>query len=88
MARLCNVSAVHHDEGINTYAEATETPQMDGDVEETSSPAFSSRWFPVGALPNKSQSQSRPTKGIRSRRRKFNTTSESLANVRPQIQIL
>lgn len=50
-----------HDEGINTYGNLTtvkpqKTPQMDGYVEETSSPACSSRWFPVGASPIKSHS--------------------------------
>lgn len=54
--------AAHHDEGVNALTNLTtvkpqKTPQMDGYVEETSSPACSSRWFPVGVLPNKSHPQ-------------------------------
>lgn len=40
-------------------AEGTETPQTDGQVKETWSPPFSSRWFPVGVLSNKSHSLSK-----------------------------
>lgn len=49
---LCQNKHLHQSDN----AEGTEPAQTDGEVKETRSPPFSSNWFPVGVLPNKSQS--------------------------------